>query len=165
LRPYTHEDAAVKDAAHSEWRRDDGLRISCDPAELDLDTIAGFLASSYWAKGIARDTVARSIEGSLCFALLDAGRQIGFARVITDGATIAFLADVFVLPEHRGRGLSKWLLQCVLAHPRLQGLRRWILLTVDAHGLYGRYGFKSLERPERWMELHDPDVYKGRGGK
>lgn len=161
LRPRTGEDEIVKDIEHSEWRRDGGLRVSCDPAELDLDVIAEFLAASYWAKGVARDTVARSTEGSLCFALLDTGRQIGFARVITDRATVAFLADVFVLPERRGRGLSKWLVECVLAHPQLQGLRRWILVTLDAHGLYGRYGFKSLQKPDRWMELHNPDVYKG----
>ncbi len=101
----------------------------------------------------------RSIDGSLCFALLEGDQQIGFARVISDRATVAYLGDVFVLPEYRGRGLSKWLVECVLAHPQLQGLRRWVLVTADAHGLYSRFGFKPLARPEGFMELHNPQVY------
>ncbi len=106
------------------------------------------------------DTVNRSIDGSLCFSLLEGATQIGFARVVSDRATIAYLGDVFVLPEFRGRALGKWLMECVLAHPELQGLRRWILLTRDAHGLYEQLGFKPLSRPERYMELHNPDVYR-----
>jgi GNAT superfamily N-acetyltransferase len=141
-----------------EWQRDD-FTVSCDPARLDQAVVAGFLGDSYWARGIPQHTVRRSIEGSLCFALLDGARQIGFARVISDRATIAYLGDVFVLPEYRGRGLGKWLVECVMAHPELQGLRRWILVTADAHELYSRHGFKPLARPEAFMELHDPQVY------
>ena len=122
--------------------------------------IAEFLASSYWANGIPEDTVVKSLEHSLCFALLDGTRQVGFARVITDYATIAYLGDVFVVPEYRGRGLSKWLMECVLEHPQLQGLRRWVLATRDAHGLYQKFGFTPLNKPEIFMELHDPDVYR-----
>lgn len=140
------------------WTRD-GFTITCDPARFDLEMIAGFLSSSYWAKGIPQATVEESLRNSLCFALLDADRQIGFARVISDYATIAYLGDVFILPEYRGRGLSKWLMDCVVSHPRLQGLRRWILATSDAHKLYGQFGFTALARPEIFMERHDRDVY------
>ena len=133
--------------------------VTCDPAKMDLDVIAGFLASSYWAKGIPSATVEKSLEHSLCFALLDGNRQVGFARVISDYATIAFLNDVFVLPEYRGKGLSKWLMECVISHSDLQGLRRWILATRDAHGLYAKFGFTSLKRPEIFMERHDPNAY------
>jgi GNAT superfamily N-acetyltransferase len=122
--------------------------------------IAQFLASSYWANGIPADTVVRSLEHSLCFALLAGDRQVGFARVISDFATIAYLGDVFVLPEYRGRGLAKWLMECVLGHPDLQGLRRWILATRDAHGLYQQLGFTPLKKPETFMERHDPDAYR-----
>jgi GNAT superfamily N-acetyltransferase len=133
--------------------------ITCDPTSIDRVLVAEFLASSYWAKRIPAETVARSIEGSLCFALLEGTRQIGFARVISDRATIAYLADVFILPEYRGRGLGKWLIECVLSHPDLQGLRRWILGTRDAHGLYAKFGFTPLEKPAVFMEKFDPDVY------
>jgi len=142
-----------------EHRRGDFV-ITTDPARLDLDTIHGFLTNSYWAKGIPRDTVARSIEHSLCFGIYDgSGAQVGFARVVSDFATVAYLGDVFVLESHRGRGLSKWMMQCIMQHPALQGLRRWILLTRDAHQLYSQYGFTALKTPERYMELHRPDVY------
>jgi GNAT superfamily N-acetyltransferase len=143
---------------NAEWSRD-GFTVSCDPAKLDQAVVAGFLADSYWARGIPADTVQRSIAGSLCFALLAGDRQVGFARVITDRATVAYLGDVFVLPEFRGRELGKWLVECVLAHPQLQGLRRWLLVTADAHGIYGEFGFRQLARPEYFMELHDPQVY------
>jgi GNAT superfamily N-acetyltransferase len=133
--------------------------VTCDPAKMDRAVIAGFLASSYWAKGIPSATVEKSLEHSLCFALLDGNRQVGFARVISDYATIAFLNDVFVLPEYRGRGLSKWLMECITSHSELQGLRRWILATRDAHGLYEKFGFTSLKRPEIFMERHNPNVY------
>ena len=133
--------------------------VTCDPAKLDRAVIAEFLASSYWAKGIPPTTVEKSLEHSLCFALLDGNRQVGFARVISDYATIAFLNDVFVLPEYRGRGLSKWLMECIIGHSELQGLRRWILATRDAHGLYEKFGFTSLKRPEIFMERHDPNAY------
>ena len=133
--------------------------VTCDPAKMDRAVIAGFLASSYWAKGIPPATVEKSLEHSLCFALLDGNRQVGFARVISDHATIAFLNDVFVLPEYRGRGLSKWLMECISSHSELQGLRRWLLATRDAHGLYEKFGFTSLKRPEIFMERHNPNVY------
>lgn len=121
--------------------------------------IAEFLVSSYWAKGIPAATVEKSLENSLCFAVLDGDRQIGFARVISDRATIAYLADVFVLPEYRGRGLSKWLMECIISHSELQGLRRWILATLDAHGLYEKFGFTPLKRSKMFMERHNPNVY------
>ena len=140
------------------WVRDT-FTVTCDPAKLDRVVIARFLASSYWAKGIPAVTVDRSLESSLCFAVLDGERQIGFARVISDRATIAYLGDVFILPEYRGRGLAKWLMECIVSHPDLQGLRRWILATRDAHGLYERFGFTPLKKPEVFMERHDPDVY------
>ena len=144
------------------WSRDT-FTVTCDPAKLDLALITEFLASSYWAKGIPAATVAKSLEGSLCFAVLDGERQIGFARVITDRATIAYLGDVFILPGYRGRGLSKWLMECVLSHPDLQGLRRWVLATRDAHGLYKQFGFTPLKRPEVFMERHNPDIYSTHG--
>lgn len=126
-----------------------------------MDVIYEFLTNCYWAKGIPRDVVARSIEHSLCFGIYhECGEQIGFARVISDFATIAYLGDVFVLESHRGHGLSKWMMECIMQHPALQGLRRWILLTRDAHGLYSQFGFTPLESAERYMELHRPDVYK-----
>jgi GNAT superfamily N-acetyltransferase len=141
--------------------RRDGYLLSDDPARLDLPAIHAFLRETYWARGIPLETVRRSIAHSLCFGLYaeGSGAQAGFARVITDRATFAYLGDVFVLPEHRGRGLSKWLMACILAHPALQGLRHWALATADAHGLYAQYGFTPLAQPERWMRRHDPDVY------
>ena len=144
---------------HQEWHRD-GFTISTDPARLDLDVIHGFLSTSYWATGIPREVVRRSIEHSLCFGIQEGGRQVGFARVITDRATFGYLGDVFVLESHRGRGLSKWLMECVHAHPELQGFRRWVLLTRDAHGLYARHGWKPLASPDRYMERWAPDVYR-----
>lgn len=141
------------------WR--EKFLVSTDRSRLDLDMIHGFLTNCYWAKGIPREVVARSIEHALCFGIYDdKGAQIGFARVISDFATIAYLGDVFVLEAHRGRGLSKWLMECIMQHPALQGLRRWILLTRDAHGLYSQFGFMPLKAPDRYMELHRPDVYE-----
>lgn len=137
--------------------------ITCDPAKIDRAVIAEFLASSYWAKGIPAATVEKSLEHSLCFSLLDGNRQVGFARVISDHATIAYLNDVFVLPEYRGRGLSRWLMECITSHPELQGLRRWLLATRDAHGLYEKFGFAPLRRPEIFMERHSPNAH-GAGG-
>jgi GNAT superfamily N-acetyltransferase len=136
--------------------------VTCDPSKIDLAVVAEFLASSYWAKGIPMATVERALAHSLCFALLDGDRQVGFARVISDHATIAYLADVFVLPEYRGQGLSKWLMECIISHPELQHLRRWMLATRDAHGLYEKFGFTPLKRPEIFMERHNPDVYGAR---
>ena len=135
--------------------------ISTDPARIDLDVVYEFLTNCYWAKGIPRDVVARSIEHSLCFGIYHgSGEQVGFARVISDFATIAYLGDVFVLEAHRGQGLSKWLMECIMQHPALQGLRRWILLTRDAHGLYSQFGFTPLKSAELYLELHRPDVYQ-----
>jgi GNAT superfamily N-acetyltransferase len=118
-----------------------------------------FLTASYWAQGIPLETVRRSIDNSLCFGIYRGGEQAGFARVITDRTTFAYLADVFIVEAFRGRRLSKWMMQCILAHPELQGLRRWTLVTRDAHGLYRQFGFCPLQSPERWMEKHDPEVY------
>jgi GNAT superfamily N-acetyltransferase len=140
--------------------------VSTDRRRLDIDLIYDFLTNCYWAKGIPRDVVARSIEHALCFGVYDGkGAQLGFARVISDFATIAYLGDVFVLESHRGRGLSKFLMRGILQHPALQGLRRWILLTRDAHRLYMQYGFTPLQKPDRYMELHNPDVYDVRETK
>ena len=141
-----------------EWRRDEHL-ITTDPSHVDVAAVHAFLTESYWAKGIPLETVRRSIEHSIPFTLLERERLVGFARVISDRAAIAYLGDVFVLPECRGRGLGVWLMECVMAHPELQGLRRWILATRDAHGLYRKCGFTALGSPERWMEKWDRDVY------
>lgn len=141
-----------------EYRKDEFL-ITTNKSKLNLDTIYGYLSESYWAKGIPKDVVVRSIQNSLCFGIFSGAEQVGFARVITDCATYAYLADVFVLEAFRGRGLSKWLMECIVAHPQLQGLRRWTLATRDAHTLYEKFGFKPLAKPGNFMELHDPEVY------
>ena len=147
----------------TEWRRDPYL-ITTDPARVNLAVVHGFLTHSYWANGIPLETVRRAIEHSLNFSVFEADAQVGFGRVITDYATFAYLADVFVLESHRGRGLSKWMMEVLVAHPDLQGFRRWVLLTRDAHGLYRQFGFKAIETPERYMELWDPEVYRRGGG-
>jgi GNAT superfamily N-acetyltransferase len=133
--------------------------ISTDPKRLDLDAIHGFLSRSFWAEGISRELVAKSIANSLCFGLFDGQDQVGFARVITDRATFAYLCDVYVLESHRGRGLGKWLIATVMAHPDLQGLRRFQLVTRDAHGLYSPHGFAAPETPERNMEIFRHGMY------
>ena len=138
----------------------DSLEISTDPSRLDLDVVHGYLARSYWAKGIPRDLVERSIAESICFGAFEGGRQIGFARVITDRATFAYLADVFVLEEHRGRGVASRLLEAIQAHPDLQNLRRWMLVTRDAHRLYEKFGFRALENPDGVMERRLPRPYE-----
>jgi GNAT superfamily N-acetyltransferase len=144
----------------AEYRRD-GFLISTDQARLDLDVIHNFLTNCYWAKGIPREVVSRSIEHALCFGVYDEnGAQVGFARVISDFATIAYVGDVFVLETRRGRGLGKWLMECIVAHPELQGLRRWILTTRDAHEVYAHVGFTPVKWPERYMELFHADVYE-----
>jgi len=142
-----------------EWVRGDD-RVSTDPAALDLAVVHGFLTECYWARGIPRETVARSLDHSLPFGLYRVDRQIGFARVITDYATFAYVGDVFVLDAYRGQGLARWLMECVASHPDLQGLRRWLLATRDAHGLYKHAGYTPLARPEMWMERWFPDVYR-----
>ena len=135
--------------------------LSTDPARLQPAVVHDYLANhSYWAKGIPLEMVERSLKNSLCFGLYHGANQIGFARVVTDRATFAYLADVFVLPDHRGRGLSKWLVESILAHPDLQGLRRWMLGTADAHGLYAQFGFTPLRHPDRFMELARPGIYQ-----
>ena len=133
--------------------------ISTDQARLDLDVIHGFLSQSYWSPGIPRNIVERSIQKSLCFGVFKDSGQIGFARVITDRTTFAYVADVFILEAYRGIGLSKFLMDCIIKHPDLQTLRRWMLATRDAHGLYVQFGFQPLKEAERFMERHDPDVY------
>jgi GNAT superfamily N-acetyltransferase len=134
--------------------------VTTDRTRLNEELIHEFLFQSYWAEGIPRKTVARSIRNSLCFGLFEGSRQIGFARVVTDYATFAYLADVFILEGYRGRGLAKFLMESIVDHPRLQGLRRWLLATRDAHSLYEKFGFIPLARPDRFMELHHPNVYK-----
>jgi GNAT superfamily N-acetyltransferase len=147
-----------------EWKRG-AHTISTDPGRLDRESIHAFLRESYWAPGIPRDVVDRSIDNALCFGIYDGERQVGFARVVTDRSTFAYLADVFVLESHRGRGLSKWLMEVIRGHPELQGLRRWSLATRDAHGLYEQFGFRRPAHPDRLMEIVDPDVYlKGNAG-
>jgi GNAT superfamily N-acetyltransferase len=134
--------------------------ISTDKERIDLDVIHNFLTESYWAKGISREIVARSIENSLCFGVYGDGKQVGFARVISDYATFAYIGDVFVVETYRGHGLGKWLMECIMSHPWLQGLRRWSLVTGDAHSLYTNFGFTPLKAPEKYMEKHDPAVYR-----
>jgi GNAT superfamily N-acetyltransferase len=142
----------VPSIAHECARRGNFL-ISTDPALLDLPAIHDYLVNrSYWAQGRPPEVIQRSIENSLCFGLYESGRQAGFARVVTDQATFAWLCDVFILEPWRGRGLSKWLMECILSHPGLQGLRRIVLATKDAHELYRRYGFAPLSMAERFME-------------
>ncbi len=141
-----------------EWQRGD-YSISTDQSRLDFSLIHDFLSTrSYWAVGRPIEVVRRSIENSLAFGVYKTDWQAGFARVITDYATFAWLADVFVLEEFRGQGLSKWLVETIIAHPELQGLRRWVLATKDAHELYRKFGFDELKRPERWMEKFDPTL-------
>jgi GNAT superfamily N-acetyltransferase len=136
------------------WRRDEYL-ISTDTSMLDLEVVHGYLSRSYWAAGVPEDVVRRSIENSLCFGVYRGEEQAGFARVVTDRATFAYLADVFVLEEHRGQGIGKWLVEVILSYPDLQGLRRWMLATRDAHDLYRRYAFTELARPGIFMERKD----------
>lgn len=134
------------------WKRQQ-YTISTDPSLLDVEVIHGFLREAYWSPGIPRDVVERAIRGSMAFGVYDGERQVGFARVITDRATYAYIADVFVIESHRGRGLSRWLMECIMEHPDLQDLRRWSLVTRDAHGLYEKFGFARTARPERHMEI------------
>jgi GNAT superfamily N-acetyltransferase len=140
------------------WERGEYL-ITSDRSRLDVGFIHNFLANeTYWAVGRSTEVVKRSIDNSLCFGIYRRTEQVGFARVVTDFATFAWLADVFIVPEHRGHGLAKWLMEVILAHPELQGFRRWVLATKDAHSLYAQFGFIPLHRPERWMERPDPNM-------
>jgi GNAT superfamily N-acetyltransferase len=152
--------AEVKNVNPYELDRGDGFSVSTDPTKLDLPLIHDFLSCrSYWARGIPLEIVRRSIENSLCFGLYYDRSQVGFARVVTDKSTFAYLGDVFVLEDFRGRGLGKWLLERIVGHPELQGLRRFILGTRDAHGLYEQFGFRALSSPDRFMEIHRPELY------
>lgn len=137
------------------------IAFSFDPAQFDVAAIHAFLSTSYWSPGVPLQVVEKAIAGSLCIGALHCGAQVGFARLVTDRATFAYLADVYVLPEHRGQGVSRAMLKALFAHPDVQGLRRMMLATRDAHALYAKFGFTPLAAPERFMELHRPDVYAG----
>ena len=138
----------------------DDYTITTDAGRFDVAAIHEYLTQSYWSPGIPRATVERAIANSLCFGVLKGGEQVGFARVVTDRATFAYLADVFVLEPHRGKGLAKKLMRVILAHPDLQGLRRFTLATRDAHGLYKQFGFNEIGNPSRLMEIHNPNAYQ-----
>ena len=142
-----------------EWHRD-GYSLSTDPSRLQLDVVHGFLTESYWAAGIPRETVARSIKGSITLGVYHGDKQVGFARVISDCATFAYLADVFIVEAHRGRGLARWMVECILALPELQGLRRWLLVTREAHALYRGAGFTEVRNPGGFMEIVRRDLYR-----
>ena len=142
-----------------EWKNGE-FSIDTDKTRLDVGAIQDFLVNdSYWAQNRTREQTERAIENSICFGIYHGTRQIGFARVVSDLATFAYVGDVYVIDEFRGRGLSKWLMETMVAHPQLQGLRRWVLATRDAHGLYAKYGFTELKHPDRWMELAAPNAY------
>jgi N-acetylglutamate synthase-like GNAT family acetyltransferase len=142
------------------WHKND-YTISTDKTALSPEYIHQYLSEqSYWAKGIPLHTVKKSIEGSICFGVYKGAKMVGFARVITDNATFGYLADVFIDEACRGQGLSKWLMEVILAHPDLQGLRRFMLATRDAHGLYRQFDFKELTNPEYMLAIVNQDVYK-----
>ncbi len=151
----------------SVWTRGDGYAVSDDKARLDRDKVFGWLSrDAYWSAGIPRDVFEKSVDGAMCFGVYAPdGAQVGFARVMGDRATFGYLGDVFVEPAARGKGLSRFLLDTIFAHPELQGFRRWFLATRDAHALYARYGFAPLAEPSRVMERADPDVYKRAGAR
>lgn len=138
----------------------EGFAITTETSFFNVEFIHAFLSKSYWAENIPMETVQRSIDNSISFGVFHLGRQIGFARVITDKATFAYLADVFIDEAYRGLGLSKWLMEEIMAHPDLQGLRRMMLATRDAHGLYAQFGFEPLTFTDRWMQIHKPGIYK-----
>lgn len=131
----------------------DNFTISTDSSRLDVDAITNMLTRAYWAKGRPRERTERALANSLVFGIYEGDRQIGIARIVSDYAVFAYLCDVFIHEDYRGRGLGKWLMETVKSHPDLQGLRRWVLATHDAHGLYKQYGFTSLENPHNWMEI------------
>lgn len=138
-----------------EYKRDQ-FTISDDPSRLDIEAICDFLSRAYWADKRPREVIEKSIQFSLNFGVYERDRQIGFARVVTDHATFAYLCDVFIHEDYRGKALGKWMMECILAHPELMGLRRWSLATSDAHGLYKQFGFTELSDPSKWMEKFDP---------
>lgn len=138
----------------------EGFEISTDRSKLDIAVIHDYLSNkSYWAKNIPVELVQKSIEGSICFAVYHNNRQVGFARMVSDCATFSYLADVFIIDEYRGRGLSKWLMEEIINYPAFQTLRRWMLATSDAHGLYKQFGFTDLDKPERIMQRLKIDPY------
>lgn len=145
-----------------EWKKGE-FTITDNQQDLDLKLIHNFLQNSYWAEGIPQKIMEKSIKNSLSFGLFHHGNQIGFGRTVTDRATFAYLADVFVVKHYQGRGLGKWLVSCILEHRDLQGLRRWMLATADAHGLYEQHGFNPLSKPEMYMEVNKPNHYVGEG--
>ncbi|MBN9282993.1 MULTISPECIES: GNAT family N-acetyltransferase [unclassified Flavobacterium] len=135
--------------------------ISTDKSKLDLEVIHDYLANqSYWSKNIPKERIRKSIANALCFGIYYKDKQIGYAKVVSDFSTMAYLGDVFVLEDYRGQGLSKWLMETIMSHPELTGLRRWILLTSDAHELYKKFGWQPIASPEKWMEIHRPDIFR-----
>jgi len=142
-----------------EWTKDD-FSISTDKSKIYTAYVHGQLNQTYWAEGIPLEVVERAVKGSLCFGVYRHQQQVGLARVITDEATFAYLCDVFIEEQYRAKGVGKWLMEVILAYPTLQGLRRFMLATRDAHGLYQQYGFGPLTFTDRWMHIHQPDVYK-----
>ncbi|HEX4373001.1 MAG TPA: GNAT family N-acetyltransferase [Puia sp.] len=146
------------------WQKENFI-ISDEKEKLNAEYIHDYLSNkSYWAENIPLETVKKSIDGSICFGMYENEKQIGFARVVTDKATFGYLADVFIDENYRGRNLSKWLMEIIMAYPELQGLRRWMLGTKDAHSLYEKFGFEALENPKRVMHIYNADVYKERMG-
>lgn len=134
-----------------------GFIISTDKSLIDFETVYNYLSKdSYWAKGLTAERFLKAIENSICFGVYQHNVQAGFTRVVTDMATFAYICDVFILPDYRRLGLSKWLMQTIIQHPEFQGLRRWSLATADAHGLYAQFGFTTVSRPERWIEIYTP---------
>lgn len=136
--------------------------ISTDPALLDVDALCDFLTRAYWAQGRPRERTERALKNSLVFGVYEGSRQIGLARVISDYSIFAYLCDVFIHEDHRGHGLGKWLIETILSHPDLKDIRRWLLVTNDAHGLYKKYGFSSIEDPEHWMQMFKPFIVEDR---
>lgn len=135
----------------------EGYLISTDQLLIDFDAVYNFLENeSYWSAGVTEERLRRAIYNSFCFGIYHNNKQAGLARVVTDKATFAYLCDVFILSEHRGKGLSKWLVKTIREHPELQGIRRWMLATADAHGLYAQYGFSPIAKTDRWMEIFTP---------
>lgn len=142
-----------------EWRKDQYV-LSTDAACFDMNALFRFISGeSYWARGMPRETFERAVRHSLCFGLFDGELQIGFGRVVSDFASVAYLGDVFIREDYRRRGLSKWMMECIQSHPDLQGMRRWLLVTADAQELYKKFGFTPLKAPEKFMELHNPEIY------
>jgi GNAT superfamily N-acetyltransferase len=147
----------MKTVMNDEVFLEKGYTITNDKSLIDFDRVYHYLEyDSYWAKGVTADRLKKAIENSMCFVILKQNELAGFARVVTDKATFAYICDVFVLEEHRRLGLSKWLMQTIIQHPELKGLRRWSLATSDAHKLYAQFGFVPLSKPENWMEIYTP---------